>query len=69
MKKMIKNIFEKLVFNILKNFEKTSNDLPFSPERMKIKIVERLITNLYDKTEYVIHIYNLKQALNHILVI
>ena len=28
------------------------NDLPFMPERMKIEIVEKLVTNLYDKTEY-----------------
>ena len=27
--------------------------------------VEKLIANLHDKTEYVIHIRNLKQALNH----
>ena len=40
------------------------NDLPFLPERMKIEKVEKLVTNLHDKTEYVIHIRNLKQALN-----
>ena len=42
--------------------------LPFLPERKKIKKVEKLITNLHDKTEYVIQIRNLKQALNHGLV-
>ena len=41
------------------------NDLPFLPERIKIEEVEKLVTNLPDKTEYVIHIRNLKQALNH----
>ena len=30
---------------------------------MKIKKVEKLVTNLHDKTEYVIHIKNVKQAL------
>ena len=40
------------------------NDLPFLPERMKIEKVEKLVTNLHDKTEYAIHIRNLKQALN-----
>ena len=45
------------------------NDLPFLPERMKIEKVEKLVTNLYDKTEYVIHKRNLKQALNHGLVL
>ena len=32
---------------------------------MKIEKVEKLVANLHDKTEYVIHIRNLKQALNH----
>ena len=32
---------------------------------MKIEKVEKLLFNLYDKTEYVIHIRNLNQALNH----
>ena len=36
---------------------------------MKIKKVEKLVTNLHDKTEYVMHIRNLKQALNHGLVL
>ena len=41
-----------------------NNDLPFLPERMKIEKVEKLVANLHDKKEYVIHM-NLKQALNH----
>ena len=41
------------------------NDLPFLPERMKIEKVENLVANLHDKTEYVIHMKNLKQTLNH----
>ena len=40
----------------------------FLPERMKIEKVENLVANLYDKDEYVIHIRNLKQALNQGLV-
>ena len=35
---------------------------------MIIEKVEKLVANLYDKTEYVIHITSLKQALNHGLV-
>ena len=31
-------------------------DLSFLPERMKIEKVEKLLANLHDKTEYVIHI-------------
>ena len=45
------------------------NDFPFLTERKKIKKVEKLVTNLYDKNEYVIHIRNLKQALNHGLIL
>ena len=47
---------------------KIHNDLPFLPERMKIEKVEKLVANLIEKTEYVVHITNLKQALNHGLV-
>ena len=36
--------------------------LPFLPKRMKIEKVEKLVANLHDKMEYVIHIRNLKQA-------
>ena len=32
------------------------NDLPFLPEKMKIETVEKLFTNLHDKTESVIYI-------------
>ena len=34
-------------------------------ERMKFEKVAKHVANLHDKTEYVIHIKNLKQALNH----
>ena len=36
---------------------------------MKIEKVEKLVANLHDKTEYVIHIRNLKKAVNHWLVL
>ena len=45
------------------------NDLPFLPERMKIKKSQKIAANLHDKTEYVIRIRNLKQVLNHELVL
>ena len=45
------------------------SDLPFLPEIKKLKNVEKLVTNFHDKTEYVIHIKNLKQALNHGLIL
>ena len=43
--------------------------MPFLPERMKLEKIEKLVANLHDKTEYVIHIRNLKQALNHELIL
>ena len=36
---------------------------------MKIERVEKLVINLHDKTEYVIYVRNLKQALNQELVL
>ena len=36
---------------------------------MKTWNVEKLVANLHDKTEYVIHMRNLKQAINHELVL
>ena len=44
-------------------FHDLHNDLQFLPERMKIEKLEKLVANLNDKTEYVMHIKNLKQAL------
>ena len=43
----------------LKNLHELHN------ERMKIGKAEKPVTNLHDKTEYVINIRNLKQTLNH----
>ena len=45
------------------------NDLPFLPKGMKIKNVEKFVTNLDDETEYVIPMRNLKQSLNHGLIL
>ena len=35
---------------------------------MKLEKVEKLVVNVHDKTEYVIHIRNLKEALHHGLI-
>ena len=43
-----------------KKLHKLHNDLPFLPEKINIEKVEKLVANLHDKTEYVIHIRNLK---------
>ena len=44
-------------------------DLPFLLERKMLNKVEKFVTNLHDKNEYVIHIRNLKRALNHWLIL
>ena len=44
-------------------------DLPFLREQMKLEKVKKLVAKLNDKTEYVTHIKNLKQALNHGLIL
>ena len=44
----------------LEKLHELHNNLPFSLERMKIEKVEKLVANLYDKSEYVIHIINSK---------
>ena len=51
------------------NLHNLQNNLHFFPERMKIEQVEKLVAKLYDKGEYVLHLRNLKQPLNHGLVL
>ena len=57
--------FSEVDFQYIEKSHEFYNDLPFLPERRKIEKVEKLVANLHNKTEYVIHIRNLKQALNH----
>ena len=52
-----------------KNLHDLHSDLPFLPERMKIDKCNKLVCNLYDKKDYVVHIRSLKQALNHELIL
>ena len=41
------------------------SDLPFLPERMVINNTKKLVSNLNDKKNYIVHINVLKQALDH----
>ena len=41
------------------------SDLPFLPERMVINNTKKLVCNLHDKKNYVVHINVLKEALDH----
>ena len=44
------------------------NHLPLLSERMELGKVKKFVTNLHNKNEYVLHIRNLKEALNHGLI-
>ena len=52
-----------------KNLHDLQSYLPFLPERMKINKCSKLVYNLYDKNNYVVHIRSLKLALNHGLIL
>ena len=45
----------------LKNLYDLHSDVPFLPERMKIKTCNKLVCNLYDKNNYVAHVKILKK--------
>ena len=49
--------YPKKMFNLHK-------DLPFLPERKKIEKCNKLVCNIHDKENYVVHIRALKEALN-----
>ena len=52
----------------LQKLQKHYHGLPFLLKKMKIEKIEKFVANLNNKTEYVIPIRILKQALNHGLV-
>ena len=56
MEKVIKDIFSKIMSNIMKKLYKNHNYLPFLLKRTTTQNFEKLVANLHDKTEYVIHI-------------
>ena len=52
-----------------KDLHNLHSSLPFVSERMKIKKCNKLVCNLYNKKECVVHIRALKQALNYGLIL
>ena len=54
MKKVIKDVFSKLMFNTLKNYMHFILIYHDSIEKMKIEKIEKLTANLDDKTQYFI---------------
>ena len=69
MMKLMNDIFLKVLLNILKSYVTFTMIYLFYLKKMKIEKVEKLVAKLYDKDEYVIHITNLKQALNYGVVL
>ena len=51
-----------------KNLRMLHSDLLFLPGRMKINKSNKLVWNVQDKENYVVHIFALTQALNHGLI-
>ena len=73
MKKLMKDIFLKLMFNV-EYLEKLHENYiikvyHFYMKKMQIEKVEKLAANSHDKTEYVTHIRNSNHALNPGLLI
>ena len=60
MKKVIKDIFSELMFNILKIYIIFVMIYHFYQKVRKLKKVEKLVGHFFNITEYVTHIRNLK---------
>ena len=52
-----------------KNLHKLHSHLPFLPKRMEINKCSKLVCNVQDKENYVVHIRALKQALHNGLIL
>ena len=68
MKKAMKDIFLKLMYNVLKNYINFII-IDHSYKKEWVGKVEKLVANSHDQAEYVIHMKHLKQALNHGLIL
>ena len=67
MKQAVKDFFFVVDAQSTEKLHELYDDLPLLPERLKK--LEKLVSNLQDKTEFVIYIKNLKQALKHRLIL
>ena len=61
----IKGYILEVDVDYLNKLQNLLSDLPFLPERMVINNTKKLVCNLNDKKNYVVHINVLKQALDH----
>ena len=69
MKKVMQDVFSKLVFNILKNYMNFIMIYHFQQEEWNLKKSKSLLLIYTIKIEYVIHMRNLTQTLNHGLIL
>ena len=65
----MKDISLKLISNTQKVYTTLTMIYPFCLKEWKFQKFQKFVANLHDKTEYVIDIRNLKQALNHVLLL
>ena len=66
---VMKDSFLKLIFNIMKIYLTFTMIYPSCIKEQKLEKLKKIVANLHDQIEYDIHIRNLKQALNHRLVL
>ena len=63
----IKNYDKEYILGVdvvyLKRLQNLHNDLPFLPERMKIKKCSKFVCNWYDKNNYAAHIRTSKEVI------
>ena len=64
-----KGYFLEVNIHYPENLYNVQNELLFLTERMNIEKFEKLVANLHDENKCVIHIWSLKQALNHVLIL
>ena len=55
-------LLEDVEYLISKYLHDLHNNLPFLPERMKLKKCNKFVCSFYDKINYVVHRRTLKQA-------
>ena len=65
----VKGYFLEVDVEYPKNLFSLHSDLPFLPERKKTGKCNKLVCDIYDKKNCVVHVKALKQALNHGLIL
>ena len=68
-KKSNKGYLFNVDINSLQEIRELHVDLPFLSAKIQVNKVNKLVANVHDKNNYVVHVYALKQALNHGLVL